>query len=73
MNQKQEYHILKPQLSDDIALNLLYSRTSSPEVLQIDFFSFEFFVYYKLLFSTLFPNIPIPTLSILEFDCGSLQ
>ncbi|KAJ3690092.1 hypothetical protein LUZ61_019256 [Rhynchospora tenuis] len=32
MNQKQEYHMLKPQLSEDIASNLLFSRTSTPEV-----------------------------------------
>jgi hypothetical protein len=43
MNQKQDYHILKPQLSDDIALNLLFSRTSTPEVPQIDFFSIKDF------------------------------
>ncbi|XP_078173699.1 very-long-chain aldehyde decarbonylase GL1-5-like [Carex rostrata] len=32
MNQKQEYHILKPQLPENIASNLLFSRTSTPEV-----------------------------------------
>ncbi|KAJ4784389.1 Fatty acid hydroxylase superfamily [Rhynchospora pubera] len=32
MNQKHEYHMLKPQLSEEIASNLLFSRTSTPEV-----------------------------------------